>query len=914
MNTQNDWHTISAEETAKRLNVNPYVGLSEKEVRTRQSEYGKNRIWRITKTVPHREILNAAGDLSTILLLITAVLAFFFEEQREAVTMCVILAIGALLRIITYGKAKQILENNAAENIPSAAVLRGGIIHPISSVEIVPGDIVLLHPGDTVPCDGRVISDTDSIVSEAGITENRDQVHKYNTTILSTPGSAAIPCESRPNILYAGSMVLSGNPRMIASATGEDALISRKQGGIVIPAGDRLPLIEQLNTRCKVSELFMLSLVVVLSVLSLFVNPNIRLSQAFIASVSTAAASMSEYLTAIGFIIIAIAAQTSPKQKRKKKKEKCPERCTIIKDCSKIENIASANSVIIGDISLMKSGKAVLDDFFLNGTIHRKGEDIRQLSAFLSLAAGVVGLGEEKGSLAEENGDTPLTERESLLRQAGILFAEATAKSPFRPIHIIERTNSASTDELDTAIFLSASTKKPYAAAVGSVQSVLRCCTAYRTEKGILPLTNEIKKQIFTETAHLEYMGAKILAAAIRPSPTLTLEETSSVLTEMYFEGFFSVSEMPSDGVLEAVRELKDAEKRIILLSSNPEHDLYYGHSLGLFNKKTKTVPHTCPKEILKTEQSLIVTVPPYTHTNTEADLAASAARYRVVKHAGKNTAFLTKDSLDARALSVSDCGIAISSSERKAASQSLKNHAPVVVYSGNEEEYGGFAGGVSAMREGRRALINMANASFYLTASQLSRLFLLLSGIVLGLTVPTPAAVLASGILLDFGAVLVMAFEKAPRHAFSIPCEKLPTFTKQIGKTVLFGLLSAVLSVSVPHIVNIFAPRLHISPLTSKGAVSLLSACLFLSQLTLASQFMNRCPLIRRRITVNLATVCYDIAVLSATAMILFWKKFSAFIGGSPVPLSAALFALLPSFVLFIIMEVGKRLKKSKK
>ena len=148
MNTHNDWHTISAEETAGELNVNPYVGLSDKEVRRRRSEFGKNRIWHVTKPQTGRAILNAAGDLSTVLLLITAVLALFFEEQREALPLCILVALGAVLRIVTYGKAKRILEDNAEENIPTAAVLRGGKICVIASAELVIGDIVFLHPGD----------------------------------------------------------------------------------------------------------------------------------------------------------------------------------------------------------------------------------------------------------------------------------------------------------------------------------------------------------------------------------------------------------------------------------------------------------------------------------------------------------------------------------------------------------------------------------------------------------------------------------------------------------------------------------------------------------------------------------------------------------------------------------------------
>ncbi len=912
MNTNNDWHTISAEETAKRLNVNPYMGLSEKEARRRRAKYGRNRIWHVPRTDPRKAILSTAGDLSTVLLFITAVLALFFEERREAVTVCVILAVGTLLRIITYLKAKKIIEVNAAENIPTAAVLRDGTVRLVSSADLVPGDIVLLHPGDTVPSDGRVISESDSIVSEAGITENKEQVHKYSTTIHSKPGSAAIPCESRPNILYAGSTVLSGNPRMIVCATGEEALVSMKQGGIFLPAGDNLPLIERLNGRCKASELLMLAFVALISALSLFINTNLRLEQVFFAAVSTAAASMSGYLTSIGFIIIAVSAQSSSGMRGKK--QNVSQKRAVITDCAAMERIAAADCVILGDISLLKSGKAVLHRFFANGRIHRDASsDPASLQRLLSLARNAVGSGGEGSSLANDGKDTPLREREQLIHRAGLLFAESCGKSPFLQDRVIDRANSPMTVGLDLAIFLSGENHTPYAAAAGDVQTILRCCTSYRTEKGITPLTDEQRKVIFTETARLEFIGAKILAAASRPAPYLTLTKASSLLTEMCFEGFFSLAEMPADGVRETISELKNAGTRVILLSSHPEQDLYYGHDLGLFGKGTKIVPHTCQKEILQTEKSLIVAVPPYDHTGTGQELSAAAARYRVVKNAGENTAFFTKEALDSRGLSASGCGIAVSRSNKKAAAQALKNHAVVVVYPNGEEEHGGLTEGVSAMKEARRALINTENASLYLTVSQIMRLCVLLLGVLLGLTIPSPAAVLAGGILLDFGAVLAMAFEKAPENALGIPCGTLPGTAEQMKKTIPYGILSAVLSLSLPLLANGIAPLLHVHPLTVKEAVSLITASLFLSCLVLSVRFMKRGRLLRKGITFHSAILCCSAAVLAADALILFEKHTASLIGGAPVPWHWALLALLPSLILFVITEISARIGQSR-
>ncbi len=920
MNNRNDWHTISAEDTAKLLDVNPYRGLSKKEVKRRRSKAGRNHIWYVRRMETGRYILSTAGDLSTVLLLITAILAFVFEERASAVTMCIILAIGAALRIITYIKAKRILEDNARENIPTAALLRDGTVSLTSSRDIVPGDIILLRQGDTVPCDGRVISEGEALVSESGITENREQVVKFNTVITAGPGSAEIPCESRPNILYAGSTVLQGDIRMIAVATGEDTLISRKQGGIEIPAGDDLPLIRRLNGQCRLSELFMLAFVVIISALSLFMGTG--LEQVFFCAVSMAAASMSEYLTAIGSIIIAIAAR-SKKGRRNSG--------ALIKDCTKLETIAAADSVILSDLSMLKSGDVSFNSFFAGGKLHKKetlAEHTDEMRELLTLASEASGSWVDNSALsAAGSADTEgnATEREVILRQASVLFTEQTKTTVRSHSLVIDRVpgTAAMAAGIDTAILQKGMEENSaYIAALSDVQRILACCTTYRTADGEAPLTDEIRRTIFTETARLEFFGAKVLAVATRPSPFLTLNKIATLLTGMCFIGFFSLSETAAEGSGTLVRQIKEAGMRFVLLSEHAEHDLYYGHDLGLFDKKTKIVPwNDAGLDRYKGEKSLIVTVPAYHHNSTAEDLSVSAARYKVVRAlGGEHTVFLTKEAFDARAAGSVGCSIAVSHSESKAISQSLKNKAQIVVYPRAAEEHGGFTEGLHAVKEARRAMLNIANATAYLAVSQAARLLVMLASVIFASPMPSSAAILIGGLILDFGAVLVMAFEKAPANALSLPCSPLPRFRARLRPLAIFGLLAAILPVLMPPLMTGIAPLCHVHALRPKESLTLLIASMFLVQAALAVQFMKREPILRRGTVPDYATLAYVAGTVIFSALLLFEKGTASLLGGTSVPWYAALLALLPAFAVFFTAEIMKRpqmmkvLRKGKK
>lgn len=897
MTNKNIWHTISAEETARRLKVSEAKGLPAGEVRRRRARYGRNRIWHIARLETGRYLLRTAGDLSTILLAITAVLALLFEDSGEAAVVCVILTAGAVLRVVTYIKAKRILEENASENIPTATVLRGGAVRSVVASELVPGDVVFLHAGDTVPCDGRIAACGDTLISESGVTNNRETT---KTSAALPPSALTLPTEKRRNMLYAGTVVLQGDIRMIATATGRDTLVWVKQGGIEIPSGDSLPLLQRLGGFCKVSELLMLAFVLVISAVSLFTQTGAALDQVFFVAISMAAASMSEYLVTIGSIIIAIAAKRTDG--------------AVIKDCAKLEEIAAADSVILGDVSLLKSGETSLDTCFLNGALRRKEELANEgasLAFLLRLASEAVGLPTGNPALALSTGEAEpaLTGRALAVRNAKTLAAalfsleEAGAKNP--PSLTVERVAGtvSLSGGLDTAIQQRPGSDSAYVAVLGDVPTVLAGCTSCRSSKGDLPLTEETCRTILTEAARLRFLGAELFAVSTRPSPYLTLSKIATLHSEMCFVGFVSLAEMPAKGTVEAIRRLRAANLRVTLLSSDPERDLYYGHEVGLFNKKTKTVPISSipsPSPAPTTQETLLVTVPPYTR-KSESDLSVSALRYKAVATLAKGAAFLTKEPLDARAMAEVSCGIAVSRAEGRSVAQALKNQAAVVVYPPSSEDHGGFPQGVASLISARRAMINITNAARYLVASQLSRLCLLLFGVLVGVAMPGVSAILASGLLFDFAAVLAMAFEKAPDDALSLPCSPMTRYGERMRCAAIWGVVASLLCAAIPFLADRLTAAANLGPLDSGGKSTLVSASLFLSQLALAGQFMKRGRLLRRGTTFNLAFGGYAIATVVVTLLTLSERHTAAVFGGTVVPAGAAALVLIPPAALVL-------------
>ena len=103
-------------------------------------------------------------------------------------------------------------------------VIRDGTETEVNVSLIVPGDIVVLDEGDAVPADGRLIEANDMRVDNSALTGESKPVYKVSEPLVD--GHAFIWTEV-PNMVFAGTSVLSGTGRLAVTATGMDSEIGR---------------------------------------------------------------------------------------------------------------------------------------------------------------------------------------------------------------------------------------------------------------------------------------------------------------------------------------------------------------------------------------------------------------------------------------------------------------------------------------------------------------------------------------------------------------------------------------------------------------------------------------------------------------------------------------------------------------
>jgi len=214
--TQADWHQVSATEATQRLGVDPVAGLSSDEAATRQSKYGPNRL----KEVPPRSrwllLLDQFKGILILVLIGAAVLAAAIGDLGDAAVILVVVLINAVLGFSQEYRAEQSLAALKKMLAPTAEVRRNGQTMILPADELVPGDIVLLGPGDRVPADGRVIATHGFEVDESSLTGESRTVGKQVDPLAGED----IPLAERANLFFMNTTVTRGRAEMVVTATG----------------------------------------------------------------------------------------------------------------------------------------------------------------------------------------------------------------------------------------------------------------------------------------------------------------------------------------------------------------------------------------------------------------------------------------------------------------------------------------------------------------------------------------------------------------------------------------------------------------------------------------------------------------------------------------------------------------------
>ena len=198
-------------------------GLHTAEVEELQKLYGKNELKKKKRFSMIVLLLHQFKDVMVIILLLASLISLVVGDLKDAIVILIIVLLNAIIGFVQEYRGEKAIEALKKMSTYTATVRRGGNLVQLSASDLVPGDMVILEAGMSVPADIRLTETYSLKVEEASLTGESNAVEK-NTDELFLKNLAI---GDRFNMVYKTTIVTYGRGEGIVVATGMDTEIGR---------------------------------------------------------------------------------------------------------------------------------------------------------------------------------------------------------------------------------------------------------------------------------------------------------------------------------------------------------------------------------------------------------------------------------------------------------------------------------------------------------------------------------------------------------------------------------------------------------------------------------------------------------------------------------------------------------------
>ena len=237
------WHTLAADEVARALGTDVDTGLTSAEAARQLERHGPNRIPVEPPPSAWQIILRIWADPMNIMLTIVSIASFLFDQVPTGILVALLVLLNLYMGASQELKAQQSVGALESMQAPVARLIRDAAVVEVAADQVVPGDILLLEPGDIVPADGRVARAASLEAVESSLTGESAPVPK---------GVAALPAADvalgdRSDMVFQNTSITRGTASVIVTATGADTEMGKIAGLLSDVQPDKSPLQREIS-------------------------------------------------------------------------------------------------------------------------------------------------------------------------------------------------------------------------------------------------------------------------------------------------------------------------------------------------------------------------------------------------------------------------------------------------------------------------------------------------------------------------------------------------------------------------------------------------------------------------------------------------------------------------------------------
>jgi P-type Ca2+ transporter type 2C len=567
-------YTLRPAEVYSALTSSP-AGLTADQIEELRDLYGRNVL--VDAPVPDRgrKLVRLVTHPMALLLWAAGLISFVIGHPAQGGLIWTVVLINAGFSLWRDHQAEQAV-NALSGLLPAyARVIRDGKELQIPTDDLVPGDLLVLAEGDNIPADARVVEEYGLRTNNATLSGEAMPARKVADASLRSDLTEL----ERPNLIFAGTTVVSGTGRAVVYTTGmltQFGRITHLTQTVREEPGQLQRNMEKLSRKVTIVALVIGAVVLLESVVDL----GMPVIEAVLLAVGIIVAVIPEGLTPTVTLVLAAAVQ------------RLAQRGVLVKKLAKVETLGTVSVVCTDKSGTLTQNQMTVREIWVGGErVSVSGGGYEPTGAFAS--ADRVTLHPEKPRTSREK------DLQALLR-GGLLCSNARLRPPTRE----QPQWSALGDHTEAALKVAAlkggleeeaenqrlprvhelpfdarrkrmSTihRSPDGEKVfvkGAPREILQLCKTYSLNGETCPLTERVRSEILSANDSYARSGLRVLGIASRSLPPRTgAYEMEQVERELVFLGLLGMMDPPRPEVAAATQSLRKAGIRMIMITGD---------------------------------------------------------------------------------------------------------------------------------------------------------------------------------------------------------------------------------------------------------------------------------------------------------------------------------------------------------
>ena len=737
------WHAVLPDDVLRRLESSA-DGLTAAEGARRLATAGPNALAAVRPRSAFRILVDQLRSAIVLLLVAAAAISLVVGDVVDAIAIAAVLVINAGIGFITELRARRAMDALLQLEVLRATAIRDGARIEIDARDLVPGDVIELEAGQSVPADARVLSATELSTSEAALTGESVAVGKDAAASLAADAALA----DRTTMVYKATAVATGHARAVVVATGAHTEVGHISDLVTGVEETRTPLERRLDQLGK--RLIWVTLVAVFAVTGIGLLRGGTVAEMLEIGLSLAVAAVPEGLLAITTITMAVGVKRMARRR------------AGIRRLAVVETLGAVTVVCTDKTGTLTMGEMTATtlwiaerEYAVSGAGYAAAGEITETDAGAvsspleprletALRIGVLA---NRADVVEEEGRTRArgdpTEA-ALIALAGKAGLERDALAVEWPE--IGEVPFSSERQL-MATFHRDADGRTIAMVKGAPRRLFELSGRMAKRDGEVPFDDAARAALIETNDRLAARGLRVLALA----SGMVDQPIEAALRDLTFIGYVGIVDPPAPNVKDTIARFRDAGIRTVMITGDQRLTAAaVARQLGLLDRDDEVVDG---RELERLSDAALTD---RLTAGRALSRVSPADKLRIVtafQATGAVVAMLGDGVNDAPALKRADVGVAMGGRGTDVA----KEAASVVLQDDRFETIG------AAIEEGRVIFANIRKFVFYLFSCNLAEVLVLLVAGIVGLPTPLqPLQILWLNLVTDTFPALALALEPA--------------------------------------------------------------------------------------------------------------------------------------------------------